>query len=48
MEMALNTITLTILYIKWNSIYQYVQINLITIRLINNVLDECMVKSIIS
>ena len=47
MKVALNTITLTILYIKWDSIDQYVQINIITIRSINNVLEECMVESTI-
>jgi|JYMV01.1.fsa_nt_gi hypothetical protein len=28
------------MYIKWDSIDQYVQVNRITIRLINNVLEE--------
>jgi hypothetical protein len=39
-EIALNTITLTMMYIKWDIIDQYVQVNRITIRLINNVLEE--------
>jgi hypothetical protein len=39
-EIALNTITLTMMYIKWDSIDQYVQVNRITIRLNNNVLEE--------
>jgi hypothetical protein len=32
-EIALNTITLTMMYIKWDSIDQYVQVNCIIIRL---------------
>ena len=36
------------MYIKWDIIDQYVQVNRITIRLINNVLEEWTVESRIS
>ena len=36
------------MYIKWDSIDQYVQVNRITIRLNNNALEEWTVESRIS